>query len=144
MYSNGKRSETNDTYMHMDIRCNVLCEWVEQDLVILKQMDTTINEADHFTKILAWVLFHRHIDYIMGHVPPKYSPAHLQSTGQFNTTKLQLVPNTFTTKLTMTLPISLDISNEYYPTTAAAARLYTPDYSIHVDNPWTQIIACAQ
>jgi hypothetical protein len=106
-------------------------------------MDTTINEARHFTKILAWVLFHRHIDYIMGHIPPEYSPAHLRSTGQFNTAKLQLVPNTFTTKETMTLPISLDISNESYSIAAAAAQLYTPVYSALSDNSWTRIIACA-
>ncbi len=78
----------------------------------------------------------------MGHVPPEYSPAHLLSTGQFDTTKLHLLLNTFTTKETMTLPISLDICTKSYPIAAAAARLYTPDYSALIDNPWTQIIAC--
>ncbi len=58
---------------HMDIRYHVLCEWVERDLIVLEHVDTTINEADHFTKLLSRVLFHRHIDYIMGHVPPEYS-----------------------------------------------------------------------
>jgi hypothetical protein len=129
---------------HMDIRYNVLCEWVKQDLFILERVDTNINEANHFTKILAWVLFHQHINYIMGHVPPEYSPTHLQSTGQFDTTKLQTVPNTFTTKQTMTLPISLDIRNKSYPIAVAAARLYTPDYSALIDNPWTRIIACTE
>jgi len=61
---------------HMDIRYHVLCEWVERDLIVLERVDTTINEADHFTKLLSRVLFHRHIDYIMGHVPPEYSLAH--------------------------------------------------------------------
>ncbi len=61
---------------HMDIRYHVLCEWVEQDLIVLEQVDTTINKADHFTKLLSCVLFHRHIDYIMGHVPLEYSPAY--------------------------------------------------------------------
>ncbi len=95
---------------HMAIWYNVLCEWVKWDLVILKGTDTTINEANHFTKILAWVLFHQHINYIMGHVPPEYSPAHLRSTGQVYTTKLHLLPNTFTTKETMNLPISLTLA----------------------------------
>ncbi len=62
---------------HMDIHYNLLCEWVERDLVILKRVDTTINEADHLTKIFARVLFHQHINYIMGHVLPEYSPAQL-------------------------------------------------------------------
>ena len=26
--------------------------------------------ADHFTKALGPALFHRHVDYILGHVPP--------------------------------------------------------------------------
>jgi hypothetical protein len=129
---------------HMDIHYNVLCEWVKRDLVILKRVDMTINKANHFTKILAWVLFHQHIGYIMGHVPPENSLAHLQSTGQFDTTKLQLVPNTFTTKETMTLPISLDIGDESYSIAVAAAQLYTPDYSALIDNSWKQIIACAE
>jgi hypothetical protein len=61
------------------------------------------------------------INYIIGHVQQEYLPAHLQFTGQFDTTKLQLVPNTLTTKQTMTLPTSLDISNKSYPIAAAAA-----------------------
>ncbi len=122
---------------HMDICYNVFCEWVEQDLVILERVDMTINEADHFTKILSRVLFYQHFDYIMGHVPPEYSLAHLRSTGQLDMTKLQLVPSTFTTKETMTLPIILNISNESYPIAAAAAQLYTPDYSALINNPWT-------
>ena len=61
---------------HMDIIYHVLCEWVERDLIVLERVDTTINKADHFTKLLSCVLFHRHIDYIMGHVSPEYSPAY--------------------------------------------------------------------
>jgi hypothetical protein len=53
---------------HMDIRYNVLCEWIKRDLVILKRVDMTIHKADHFTKILDWDLFHQHINYIIGHV----------------------------------------------------------------------------
>jgi len=52
---------------HMDIRYHVLCLFVEWDLIVLERVYTTINEADHFTKLLPWVLFHMHIDYIMGH-----------------------------------------------------------------------------
>jgi uncharacterized protein YdaL len=29
--------------------------------------------ADNFTKQLGTTLFHRHVDYIMGHVPPHYT-----------------------------------------------------------------------
>ena len=58
---------------HMDIKYNVLCEWVERDLILLRRADTTINMADHFTKQLGPTLFQRHVDYIMGHVPPHYT-----------------------------------------------------------------------
>ncbi len=34
---------------HMEIRYHILCEWVECNLIVLERVDTTINEADHFT-----------------------------------------------------------------------------------------------
>jgi hypothetical protein len=57
----------------MDIKYKVLAEWVERDLIKLERVDTTLNWADHFTKQLGPLLFQRHVDYIMGHVPPQYS-----------------------------------------------------------------------
>ena len=58
---------------HMDIKYNVLCEWVERDLIKLERVDTSLNMADHFTKQLGPTLFNRHVDYLLGHVPPKYA-----------------------------------------------------------------------
>lgn len=59
---------------HMDIKYRVLAEWVDRDLVRLERVDTTLNWADHhFTKQLGPLLFRRHVDYILGHVPPQYS-----------------------------------------------------------------------
>lgn len=69
---------------HMDIRYHALCEWVERDLIKLERVDTSINEADHFTKGLPRILFHRHIDFILGHLPPTYAPVYAQSLGQFH------------------------------------------------------------
>ena len=59
---------------HMDIKYQVICEWVERDLLHLKRIDTSINLADLFTKQLSPSLFYRHTDYILGHVPPHYAP----------------------------------------------------------------------
>jgi hypothetical protein len=59
---------------HMDIKYFALSEWVERDLMFLERIDTSINEADHYTKILDRTLFYRHVDHIMGHIPPPYSP----------------------------------------------------------------------
>jgi hypothetical protein len=59
---------------HMDIKYQVLCEWVDRDLLCLRQIDTTINLADLFTKSLRPTLFYRHSDFVLGRVPPHYSP----------------------------------------------------------------------
>jgi len=126
---------------HMDIRYHVLCEWVERDLIVLEQVDTTINEADHFTKLLSWVLFHRHIDYIMGHVPPEYPPAHARSTGQFGKPSIGMVPDSYTTKDTFTTATPED--DCHIPVTARVAHIYSPDYSALVNNYWTKIVATA-
>ena len=64
---------------HMDIRYFALSDWVERDMMILERIDTSVNEADHFTKVLDRTLFYRHVDHIMGHIPPPYSPCHDQS-----------------------------------------------------------------
>jgi len=61
---------------HMDVKFYALCEWVERDLLRLERIDTCVNLADHFTKALPPVLFRRHLDYIMGRVPPAYSRCH--------------------------------------------------------------------
>ena len=62
---------------HMDIKYYALCEWVERDLLKLERIDTSINNlADHFTKSLSPLLFRRHLDYVMGRVPPAYSKCH--------------------------------------------------------------------
>jgi hypothetical protein len=65
---------------HMDIRYFALCDWVERDLIVLERIHTAINEADHFTKVLDRTLFYRHVDFIMGHVPPAYSPCYEKVT----------------------------------------------------------------
>ncbi len=36
---------------HIDIKYFALCEWVEQNLILLERIDTSINIADHLTKI---------------------------------------------------------------------------------------------
>jgi hypothetical protein len=57
----------------MDIKYHVLVEWVDQNLLQLECIDMSMNLADHFTKQLGRTLFHRHVDYILGKVPPTYS-----------------------------------------------------------------------
>ncbi len=60
-----------------------LCDWVEQDLLILDQIDTKNNLADPFTKALECAAFHCHVDFILGHVPPWYSPVSFKLIGTY-------------------------------------------------------------
>ncbi|KAL7528065.1 hypothetical protein ACHAWF_009840 [Thalassiosira exigua] len=68
---------------HMDIKYFVLCEWIERDMLKLERVDTKLNLSDHFTKALPRSLFHRHVDYILGNVPPAYAPSHNRAIGKF-------------------------------------------------------------
>ena len=58
---------------HMDIKAFALQDWVERDLIILKQIGTNDNEADTMTKATNRTLFYRHIEFIMGSVIPQYT-----------------------------------------------------------------------
>ncbi len=83
-----------------------------------------INEVDHFTKLFSRVLFHRHIDYIMGHVPPEYSPTHDCSIGQFNAPVVKMIPDSYTIKDTLPVVIRDEPDDAYIPVTARAACIY--------------------
>jgi hypothetical protein len=88
---------------HMDIKYFSLSEWVERDLKMLEQIDTSINLADHFTKSLQPALFHCHADFILGHIPPAYSPVYHSIIGLYTTNDLYLdkfVPSSFSTPIT--------------------------------------------
>ena len=58
---------------HLDIKYYALQEFVERDLMIIARIATAQNMSDHFTKPLSKLLFYRHRDFYMGHVPPAYS-----------------------------------------------------------------------
>ncbi len=82
--------------------------------------------SDHFTKNLSKALFHRHVDYILGHIPPPYSPVYLYIVGTYNDNAPAIdtyVPTSFTT-----------------PLTAAAARVFAPITDDYIGNPWTPIL----
>ena len=68
---------------HIDIKYFSLAEWVERDLMILERIDTSINISDHMTKGLQTTLFHRHADFLLGHIPPMYSPIYASTIGTY-------------------------------------------------------------
>eukprot|EP00804_Cyclotella_cryptica_P018024 CCRYP_008312-RA/>CCRYP_008312-RA protein AED:0.60 eAED:0.35 QI:0/-1/0/1/-1/0/1/0/168 len=107
---------------HMDIRYFALADWVEHDLMVLERIHTSINLADHMTKVLDRTLFYRHVDYIMGHIPPLYSPCY----------------STYTITPTPSIPQEYDLGDlcisDY---AAAAAKCNLQTY------PWARIATCS-
>jgi hypothetical protein len=114
---------------HIDIKYYALCEWIERDLIHLERVDTAINTADHLTKALTRTLFHRHTNYLLGHIPPKYSPVYdsiinnVVQNNDWDENIVQYVPTSFTT-----------------PATATANRMYTPTQEDIHGNPWISTI----
>ena len=111
---------------HIDIKYFALCDWVERDLIHLERIDTSINIADHLTKSLPKILFHRHANFLLGHIPPKYSPVYTSTITTYGNTHVDIdkfVPSTFTT-----------------PMTARAARFFVPSHDDVRGNPWLVIL----
>ena len=106
---------------HINSRHHALMEWVEGDLIKLERIDTSQNLANHFTKQLTQILFKRHVDYIMGHVPPKYSSCYQKTYGML---RRQLKDKVTSTPAT---PISIDPA--FTPPAAAAAKLAVQKWS---------------
>jgi hypothetical protein len=122
----GNAQKTTPRTHHIDIKYFSLCEWVERDLMLLERIDTKINLSDHFTNSLSWTLFHRHTDFLLGHIPPSYSPVHLYLIGTYTDHDIDIdkyVPTSFTTAMT-----------------AAAARVFAPIIDNYLRNPWTIIL----
>jgi hypothetical protein len=122
----GNAQKTTSRTQHIDIKYFALCDWVEHDLIILERIDTSTNIADHLTKILPCIFFHRHADFLLRHVPPHYSPVYQRTITTYgdNYNNLnQYVPETFTT-----------------PITAKAARILTPLFDKMHGNPWLIIL----
>jgi hypothetical protein len=111
---------------HMDIKYFLLCKWVEHDLMHLKRINTKINMADHLIKGLTRALFHRHADFLLGHIPPLYSPVNQSIVGtytdQFSNIKLH-ISESFTT-----------------PMCTAAARIHALLLEDYVGNPWLIVL----
>lgn len=90
--------------------------------MILERVNTAINTADHFTKILDRTLFYRHVDFILVHIPPPYSPCH--DPNAWNPTYLK----------------DEDVSREHLAITPAAARARAAKCELSLDL-WVDIIS---
>ena len=96
--------------------------------MLLERIDTKLNLSHHLTKGLSRALFHRHADFLLGHIPSAYSPVYTTLIGSYTDTFINIddyVPDSFTA-----------------PTCAAAARIQAPlkakaDYA---GNPWLIVL----
>ncbi len=111
---------------HINIKYFALFDWVKRDLIILERIDTSINPADHLTKILSRTLFHRHADFLLGHVSRKYSRVYQHAITTYGNHYKDIdnfVPESFTT-----------------PTTAGAARIHALNIDNIIGNPWLLVL----
>ena len=111
---------------HIDIKYFSLCKWVEPDLILLDRIDTSIKMSDHLTKSLQPLLFHRHADFLLGHIPPSYSPIYSTLVGTYMNHTINVdkfIPHSYTT-----------------PCTAAAARVHAPHRDDYASSPWLYIL----
>jgi hypothetical protein len=89
-------------------------------------INTSINIADHLTKPLSSILFHRHAGFLLGQIPLQYSPVHAHAISTYGDTVSDIdwfVPALFTT-----------------PITAKAARIFTPTHEDVRGNPWLIVL----
>ncbi len=111
---------------HIDIKYFALCDWVERDLIRLEWIDTSINISNHLTKSPTRILFHRHADYLLGHIPPKYSPVYHHAIATYTDEHEdydQYIPESFTT-----------------PMTATTAQIFAPLIDDIKGNLWLRIL----
>ena len=110
---------------HIDIKYFALCEWIERDYIHLERIDTSVNMADHLTKTLSRILFHRHADFLMGHIPSRYLAAYdITVANKQQDDKIEnYVPTSFTT-----------------PATAKASRILRPMKDDITGNPWLPVL----
>ena len=98
--------------------------------MFLERIDTSLNMSENMTKGLQTILFHCHTDFILGHVPPMYSPVYDAIVGRFSNHTLDIdhfVPPSFTT-----------------PLTAVTAQVHAPILSDYKHNPWLVVIGHGQ
>ena len=51
---------------HIDIKHFALLDWVENDMIKLQRIATSINSTDNLTKSTPRIIFHQHNNIIMG------------------------------------------------------------------------------
>jgi hypothetical protein len=123
----GSAQKPTTSTRHIDIKYFALCNWIARNLIHLEPINTSINIANHLTKPLSQILFHWHADFLLGHVPPKYSPVYQHTITTYRDCIEdnidRFLPDSFTT-----------------PMTARAARISTPSHDDVQGNSWIHVL----
>jgi hypothetical protein len=110
-------------------------------VIHLKRIHTSINIADHLTKPLSNILFHRHADYLLGHVPPRYSPVHTLALTTYGNTYSNADSSFESTYTTASPDVDRYVPSSFTtPTTAKAARMFAPYIKDIRGNPWLFVL----
>ncbi len=122
----GNAQQPTPRTCHIDIKHFSLSECVQRNLILLDQIDTSINMSDHMTKSLQTLIFQQHADFLLRHIPASYSPIYSTIVGTYTKPTINVnkfIPQSFTT-----------------PLTAAAAWVYAPLKDDYVHSPWLHIL----
>ncbi len=101
---------------HMNIKYHVFVDWIERNLLQLELIDTMLSMADHCTKQLGSTIFHCHVNYILGKVPPTYSAVFKDFSQSINDAMKKLQP-------TPAVECTIPTHKTHHPMAAAAASL---------------------
>jgi hypothetical protein len=79
----GNAQKPTSRTQHIGIKFFSLCDWAKRDLMHLHRIDMSINMADHLIKALQSILFHRHANFLLGHISPTYSLIYKSIIGDY-------------------------------------------------------------
>jgi hypothetical protein len=82
---------------HIDIKHFAIQDWVKEDLLQLRRIDTSDNYADVMTKATGRILYYRHNNYILGKIVPlyvKHNKSSKKSTLKYLSSKLKIAQST--------------------------------------------------
>jgi dUTPase len=76
---------------HIDIKYFAIQDWVTQDLLSFKRIDTSDNSSDVLTKATPRTLFYRHVNHIMGKIVPPYVTYVTQVKAPANASQINVI-----------------------------------------------------
>jgi hypothetical protein len=92
---------------HLELKKFALLDWIQKDLIFMKQIATHDNCSDGLTKQTGRQLFYRHFDYILKKVIPKYVNC-IEKPDKSTVNKIMTSPNNEIIRRDNWYPLSTD------------------------------------